>query len=55
VNAVGPGTPYKEGRVVPTAVQAGDRVLLLGWGGKSHAIKIGVDVRFVSLSECMGS
>ena len=41
--AVGPGAPNKEGRVVPTAVKAGDRVLLPGWGGS--AIKVGEDVR----------
>jgi chaperonin GroES len=53
VIAVGPGAPNKEGRVVPTTVQAGDRVLLPGWGG--NALKVGEDVRFVSLSECTGS
>ncbi len=41
--AVGPGAPDKEGRVVPTSVKAGDRVLLPGWGG--NAIKVGEDVR----------
>ena len=41
--AVDPGAPDKEGRVVPTAVKAGDRVLLPGWGG--NAIKVGEEVR----------
>ena len=45
VIAVGPGAPDKEGRVVPTSVKAGDRVLLPGWGG--NAIKVGEDVRLV--------
>ena len=45
--AVGPGAPDKEGRVVPTAVKAGDRVLLPGWGG--NAIKVGEDVRLLSI------
>jgi chaperonin GroES len=44
VIAVGPGAPNKEGRVVPTSVKAGDRVLLPGWGG--NAIKVGEDVRW---------
>jgi chaperonin GroES len=44
VIAVGPGAPDKEGRVVPTSVKAGDRVLLPGWGG--NAIKVGEDVRW---------
>jgi chaperonin GroES len=44
VIAVGPGAPNKEGHVVPTAVKAGDRVLLPGWGG--NAIKVGEEVRF---------
>jgi chaperonin GroES len=43
VIAVGPGAPDKEGRVVPTSVRAGDRVLLPGWGG--NAIKLGEEVR----------
>ena len=47
VIAVGPGAPNKEGRVVPTSVKAGDRVLLPGWGG--NAIKVGEDVRWFSL------
>ena len=42
VIAVGPGAPDKEGRVVPTAVKAGDRVLLPGWGG--NTIKVGEEV-----------
>ncbi|KAH9964660.1 chaperonin 10-like protein [Lactifluus volemus] len=41
VIAVGPGAPDKEGRIVPTSVKAGDRVLLPGWGG--NAIKVGED------------
>ncbi len=41
--AVGPGARDKQGRVVPTSVKAGDRVLLPGWGG--NAIKVGEDVR----------
>lgn len=40
--AVGPGAPDKEGKVVPTAVKPGDRVLLPGWGG--NPIKVGEDV-----------
>jgi len=43
VIAVGPGAPNKEGRVVPTSVKAGDRVLLPGWGG--NTIKLGEEVR----------
>ncbi|EPS94507.1 hypothetical protein FOMPIDRAFT_1026162 [Fomitopsis schrenkii] len=39
VIATGPGAPDKEGKVVPTVVKAGDRVLLPGWGGNS--IKVG--------------
>ncbi|KAI5116735.1 hypothetical protein M0805_001377 [Coniferiporia weirii] len=39
VISVGPGAPDKEGKIVPTAVKAGDRVLLPGWGG--NAIKVG--------------
>ncbi|KAL5485598.1 HSP10 [Sanghuangporus weigelae] len=39
VIAVGPGAPNKEGKVVPTNVKSGDRVLLPGWGGNS--IKVG--------------
>lgn len=42
VVAVGPGAPNKEGKVVPTSVKAGDRVLLPGWGGNS--IKLGEEV-----------
>ena len=40
--AVGPGAPNKDGKVVPTTVQAGDKVLLPGWGGNS--IKLGEEV-----------
>lgn len=40
--AVGPGAPDKEGKIVPTSVKAGDRVLLPGWGGNS--IKVGEEV-----------
>jgi co-chaperonin GroES (HSP10) len=43
VIAVGPGAPNKEGKVIPTTVKAGDRVLLPGWGGNS--IKVGDEVR----------
>ncbi|GJJ14811.1 hypothetical protein Clacol_009079 [Clathrus columnatus] len=39
VLAVGPGAPDKEGKVIPTNVKPGDRVLLPGWGGNS--IKVG--------------
>ncbi|KAI0704446.1 hsp10-like protein [Cerioporus squamosus] len=39
VIAVGPGAPDKDGKVVPPAVKAGDRVLLPGWGGSP--IKLG--------------
>ncbi|KAF8149116.1 chaperonin 10-like protein [Crassisporium funariophilum] len=39
VIAVGPGAPNKDGKVIPTQVKAGDRVLLPGWGGSS--IKVG--------------
>ncbi|KAI9453301.1 chaperonin 10-like protein [Lactarius psammicola] len=45
VIAVGPGAPNKEGKVVPTSVKAGDRVLLPGWGG--NAIKVGEDEYFL--------
>ncbi|KAI0058791.1 hsp10-like protein [Artomyces pyxidatus] len=45
VIAVGPGAPDKEGKVVPTSVKAGDRVLLPGWGGNS--IKVGEDEYFL--------
>ena len=48
--AVGPGAPDKEGRVVPTAVNAGDRVLLPGWGG--NAIKVGEEVRACFFFAC---
>ena len=50
--AVGPGAPDKEGKVVPTNVQAGDRVLLPGWGGNS--IKVGEDVSCIfNLKDCL--
>ncbi|KAF9050796.1 chaperonin Cpn10 [Hymenopellis radicata] len=39
VIATGPGAPNRQGNVVPTAVKAGDRVLLPGWGG--NMIKVG--------------
>jgi len=45
VIAVGPGAPNKDGKIVPTTVQAGDRVLLPGWGGNS--IKVGEDEFFL--------
>lgn len=45
VIAVGPGAPGKDGKVVPTSVQAGDRVLLPGWGGSS--IKVGEEVSYL--------
>ncbi|KAI0293006.1 hsp10-like protein [Multifurca ochricompacta] len=45
VIAVGPGATDKEGRVVPMAVKAGDRVLLPGWGG--NAIKVGEEEYFL--------
>ncbi|KAI9638060.1 chaperonin 10-like protein [Dioszegia hungarica] len=41
VIAVGPGAPSKDGSIVPVSVQAGDRVLLPGWGGSP--IKVGED------------
>ena len=43
--AVGPGVPNKDGKIVPTQVKAGDKVLLPGWGG--NAIKVGEEVRVV--------
>lgn len=43
--AVGPGAPDKDGKIVPTSVKSGDRVLLPGWGGNS--IKVGEDVSTV--------
>ncbi|KAF8321192.1 hsp10-like protein [Clavulina sp. PMI_390] len=45
VIAVGPGAPDKDGKVVPTSVKAGDRVLLPGWGG--NQIKVGEDEYFL--------
>lgn len=49
--AVGPGAPDKDGKLVPTSVQAGDRVLLPGWGG--NQIKVGEDVSYCHLSLCL--
>lgn len=40
--AVGPGAPDKEGKIIPTTVKTGDKVLLPGWGGNS--IKLGEEV-----------
>lgn len=48
VIAVGPGAPDKEGKVVPTSVKPGDRVLLPGWGG--NPIKVGEDVSVYSFA-----
>ncbi|KIK00287.1 hypothetical protein K443DRAFT_679283 [Laccaria amethystina LaAM-08-1] len=45
VVAVGPGAPNKDGKVIPTQVKAGDRVLLPGWGGNS--IKVGEEEYFL--------
>jgi len=45
VISVGPGAPDKEGKIVPTSVQAGDKVLLPGWGGNS--IKLGEEEYFL--------
>ncbi|XP_006461997.1 hypothetical protein AGABI2DRAFT_223122, partial [Agaricus bisporus var. bisporus H97] len=45
VIAVGPGAPDKNGKVVPTSVQSGDRVLLPGWGG--NPIKVGEEEYFL--------
>ncbi|PFH48002.1 hypothetical protein AMATHDRAFT_6223 [Amanita thiersii Skay4041] len=45
VIAVGPGAPNKDGKVVPTQVKPGDRVLLPGWGG--NAIKVGEEEYFL--------
>ena len=42
VIAAGPGARDREGKVVPTSVKAGDKVLLPGWGGNS--IKVGDEV-----------
>jgi len=44
VIAVGPGAPDKDGKLIPTNVQAGDRVLLPGWGG--NPIKVGEEVNY---------
>lgn len=40
--AVGPGALGKDGKVVPVSVQAGDRVVLPGFGGVP--VKVGDDV-----------
>jgi co-chaperonin GroES (HSP10) len=45
VIAVGPGAPNKDGVITPVSVQAGDRVLLPGWGGSP--IKLGDEVGLV--------
>jgi chaperonin GroES len=45
VVAVGPGAANDQGRIVPTSVQAGDRVLLPGWGG--NPIKVGNEEYFL--------
>jgi len=50
VIAVGPGAPDKDGKLIPTSVQAGDRVLLPGWGG--NQIKVGEEVN-CCLSLCL--
>ncbi|WFD26323.1 mitochondrial heat shock protein Hsp10 [Malassezia nana] len=39
VIAAGPGATDKDGKLVPTSVQPGDKVLLPSWGGNS--IKVG--------------
>ncbi|KIO19163.1 hypothetical protein M407DRAFT_246064 [Tulasnella calospora MUT 4182] len=39
VISVGPGARDKDGQIIPMSVQAGDRVLLPGWGG--NTIKVG--------------
>ncbi|KAG9008702.1 10 kDa heat shock protein [Tulasnella sp. JGI-2019a] len=41
VISVGPGARNKAGEIIPMSVNAGDRVLLPGWGGNS--IKVGED------------
>ncbi|KAI0833895.1 hsp10-like protein [Trametes gibbosa] len=45
VIATGPGAPDKTGAVRPVSVQAGDRVLLPGWGGSP--IKVGEEEYFL--------
>jgi len=42
VIAAGPGATNKDGKLVPTSVQPGDKVLLPSWGGNS--IKVGEEV-----------
>jgi co-chaperonin GroES (HSP10) len=51
VVAVGPGATDKDGKLVSMSVQAGDRVLLPGWGG--NAIKVGEEVRSAGASDWM--
>lgn len=41
VISTGPGAPDKNGKIVPTSVKSGDKVLLPSWGGNS--IKVGDD------------
>lgn len=50
--AVGPGAPDKDGRIVPTIVKTGDKVLLPGWGGNS--IKVGEEVSERSIFQVEG-
>jgi len=45
VIAVGPGAPDKNGKIIPTTVKAGDKILLPGWGGNS--IKLGEEEYFL--------
>ncbi|KAF9650235.1 Cpn10-domain-containing protein [Thelephora ganbajun] len=45
VIAVGPGALDKDGKIIPTTVKAGDKVLLPGWGGNS--IKLGEEEYFL--------
>lgn len=42
VIAAGPGARDQDGKVIPTSVKVGDKVLLPGWGGNS--IKVGEEV-----------
>ncbi|OBZ72717.1 heat shock protein, mitochondrial, partial [Grifola frondosa] len=49
VIAVGPGAPDKTGKIVPTHVKAGDRVLLPNWGGNSF--KVGEEEYFLYKDE----
>ncbi|PWN43221.1 putative heat shock protein 10 [Ceraceosorus guamensis] len=41
VIAAGPGAPDKDGKLIPTSVKSGDKVLIPGWGG--NTIKVGED------------